>query len=76
MKKTLEQRAPGDIEVTGRVESPRVFVFVFIEQYVEAKAFQISISLSGFDIYTDTSCVAGSMKLLRAGANRDRRKEK
>lgn len=74
MKKTLEQRAPGDIEVTGRVESPRVFVF--IEQYVEAKAFQISISLSGFDIYTDTSCVAGSMKLLRAGANRDRRKEK
>lgn len=74
MKKTLEQRAPGDIEVTGRVESPRVFVF--IEQYVEARAFQISISLSGFDIYTDTSCVAGSMKLLRAGANRDRRKEK
>jgi hypothetical protein len=74
MKKTLEQRAPGDIEVTGRVESPRVFVF--IEQYVEAKAFQISISLSGFVIYTDTSCVAGSMKLLRVGANRDRRKEK
>lgn len=74
MKKTLEQRAPGDIEVTGKVESP--LVFVFIEQCGEAKAFQISISLSGFDIYTDTSCVAGSMKLLRAEANRDRRKEK